>query len=324
MEPVFVCGHRKTGTTMFLNLLEGHSKLLVYPIDLNMMYAYFPQYTDGSYSVQQCKDRLKRVVFAALKRRLAGKDIDIEFFEKEFFSFFDDEKITVTKYLIEKLIAAFSLTIQKKCTNKVKTIPTIKETSIEIYANEIFDWFPNAKFLHLVRDPRDNFAALKAGINTWYARLGENNKETLMSLLNRAKLGLEFGLLNQKRYGEDRYKIIKFEDLVSKPREVLSEVCFFMGIAWEDSLLLPTVLGVPTGGNNFEGKEFYKISKYNVGRWRERISKEEGKIIEYYLGDIMEKYGYKKVFNEFVVADSVMKFYKWQNYRYFYKDTFGG
>jgi len=32
-HPIFLCGHRKTGTTMLLGLLDDHPELLVYPAE---------------------------------------------------------------------------------------------------------------------------------------------------------------------------------------------------------------------------------------------------------------------------------------------------
>ena len=49
-----------------------------------------------------------------------------------------------------------------------------KTTSSEFYATEIIKWFPNAKFIHLIRDPRDNFASLKSG---WEERYKNQENE---------------------------------------------------------------------------------------------------------------------------------------------------
>ena len=41
---LFITGHRKSGTTMFANLFDGHKDFLVYPSDLCLLYAYYPFY----------------------------------------------------------------------------------------------------------------------------------------------------------------------------------------------------------------------------------------------------------------------------------------
>ena len=68
MKPIiFVCGHRKGGTSMFHNLFDGHSEVCVYPVDLNILYGYFPQFTQGTFSTQQLINRLDRVIFKDLE-----------------------------------------------------------------------------------------------------------------------------------------------------------------------------------------------------------------------------------------------------------------
>ena len=62
-DPIFICGHRKSGTTMFHNLFDGHEELLVYPSDLNLLYAYFPIYISEKYSDEERLERLDTVLF---------------------------------------------------------------------------------------------------------------------------------------------------------------------------------------------------------------------------------------------------------------------
>ena len=64
---LFLGGHRKCGTTMLLNLLDGHPELCVYPTDITMLYAYFPTYEEGDFSPSEKKDRLDAVIFDTLR-----------------------------------------------------------------------------------------------------------------------------------------------------------------------------------------------------------------------------------------------------------------
>ena len=56
---VFMCGHRKCGTTMSLNLFDHHSQLCVYPMDLTFLYAYFPQFVKENKDVDTLRARIK-------------------------------------------------------------------------------------------------------------------------------------------------------------------------------------------------------------------------------------------------------------------------
>jgi len=320
-DPIFICGHRKSGTTMFHNLFDGHEELLVYPSDLNLLYAYFPIYISEKYSDEERLERLDTVLFKDLEFQLKNENlshaIDIQLFREQFFKDFKNSDLCNMKVIITKLMDSFS-----KVENKPNRIPVVKETSIEIYSNEIFSWFPNAKFLHLVRDPRDNYAALKSGVKSYYSKMGEDEKQTLASLIYRTRFGLEMGLANMNKYGNEKYLFVNFTQLVNNIDIEIKEIIKFIGISFKDSLLVPTRLGNEIKGNNFDGKKFNKVSNKNIGRWVERISEDEAKVIEFHLGELMKQFSFNLKFDHNDSAIVAAEFYKWQNYKYFFSDRF--
>ncbi len=320
-DPIFICGHRKSGTTMFHNLFDGHDDLLVYPSDLNLLYAYFPVYISDKYTDRDRLERLDTVIFKDLEFQLKNENlskvIDIQKFREVFFKDLESGDLCNMKIIITKVIDSFS-----KIVDKPNRIPVIKETSIEIYSHEIFNWFPEAKFLHLVRDPRDNFAALKSGVNKYYSKMGEDEKQTLASLIYRTRLGLEMGLANVNKYGKEKYLFVNFSQLVNNTKVEVNEIVKFIGINFMDSLLTPTRLGSQIKGNNFDGNKFNKVVNKNIGRWAERISEEEAKIIEFHLGELMKHFKFDLKYDHNDSAVSAAEFYKWQNYKYFFSDRF--
>ena len=96
----------------------------------------------------------------------------------------------------------------------------------------------------------------------------------------------------------------------------------FCGIPFDITLLKPTIFGKDYYGNNHKGKKMIGISQENIGRWKHRISKFEAGVIEYWLGDIMDKLNYKKKIKSEYSMDCFSTFYQWYNYKYFYYDSF--
>jgi hypothetical protein len=319
-DPIFLCGHRKAGTSLFLNLLDGHPALSVYPIDTNFLYGYFPTHTREGYSDMERAARFDRVVFDELSSWLGEWNVlnllDVPRFRAGFL-----QALGGNWSEIGAIIRAFATSFNSLPGATAGPF-VMKESSIEIYAAELFSHFPRAKFIHLLRDPRDNFAALNAGVATYYARLGEDRNATLASLLHRARLGFQFAQVNQQLYGAERYLVIKFEDLVETPRKVLETVCAFLNVPWADSVLTPTKLGSATKGNSFDGFDFSKISGRNVGRWRERITAEDAATIEFHFANLMDDFGYAREASQMQQARAAGEFYKWQNYKYFFSDRF--
>jgi hypothetical protein len=322
MDPniIFLGGHRKTGTTLLHNLLDGHPALAVYPDDATYFYAYFPVYTRDGFSAEARKKRFERVVFTELeawiRENASDQDLDVSSLREHFFRAIGDRLADVTA--ITKTMAAAYTTVQGRQGRPF----VLKETSIEIYAGELLAAHPTAKFVHLLRDPRDNYAALKAGVATRYALMGENELATLASMIHRARLGFLYARTNQALFGAERYLVLRFEDLLQDTDATLRRLCEFLGIAYHDSLTVPTRLGHPTRGNSFEHLDFSAISARNVGAWPKRITAEEAQIVEFHFSDVMTERGYNPVFAPKDRAAAAAEFYKWQNYRYFFSDRF--
>ena len=306
---------------MFYNLFDGHDELLVYPSDLNLLYAYFPEYLNDKYTNKDRFNRLDVILFKDLELQLksqnVNKNIDILEFKNIFFKKLEITDLCNMRSVITKLMDSFSEI--KRYKNR---IPVIKETSIEIYSNDILNWFPESKFLHLVRDPRDNFAALKSGVKKYYSKMGEDEKQTLSSLIYRTRLGLKMGLSNQELYGITKYRFVIFNEVIDNTLNEIENICEFLGIEFNDKLLIPTRLGSQIRGNNFDGNKFNTITNKNVGRWIERISEDEAKVIEFHLGELMKKFNFNLKYDSSESAAAAAEFYKWENYKYYFSDRF--
>lgn len=319
---LFLGGHRKCGTTMLLNMLDGHPDYSVYPQDINTLYAYYPQFIElGIDSADQIA-RLDRVIFGDLKDQLvASGHLDVSLLNRMrdyFLDIGDDFDASNMAHVIARQMDCFSHANGQN--NACWSVA--KETSSEIYADEIFTWFPNAKFIQVIRDPRDNYAALKAGVSKYYSSFGDDNGTVLCNMINRYVHGLRVGLINQERFGSDRYMTLRFEDLVSNPQDEMKKIMEFMGTEFDPVLMTPTILGKSTTGNNLDGEKLFSISASNVGRWRERISETDAQAIEFHFASLMKEYGYSPSFSPAEQADAASNLYKFSNYKYFYFDRF--
>ena len=320
-NPIFIGGHRKSGTTMFLSLLDGHNELFTYPSESGFFYAFYPAY-DDSYSFDEKKKRVIDFIFRQLEDGVnkwlgdvKSKKFSFDELVANFENRINGSKKTNKDFLDAIIYAARqSLSINRE--NHKMWIE--KTTSSEIYANDIFKWYPKAKFIHLLRDPRDNFGSIKSGWDKCYKNQFDSKQRLLQSLIDRSKLGMELAGINQKLFGKDRYLIVRFEDVVSKPQETLGMICEFLNINFDNSLMTPSFCGCPWTGNNYEGKTFDKISSINMNRWRERVDEHEAKVIEFYFRDLMPEYGYELAYSLEESADAASKHYKWFNYAQVY------
>lgn len=313
----FIGGHRRGGTTLLLNLLEGHPQLSVFPADSGFFYAYYPVYESPKYSNE---DRINRIIefsYGNIREEIEKVDDEnrIQFpFEALYQNF--REKVTkgnfTPKEMLLAMVSAYRQTYNKDITTHIRWVE--KTTSSEIYANCIFEWFPRAKFIHVIRDPRDNYSSMKSGWETRYQSRADDLRRLIQSLIDRGKLGMEMAKYNLKRYSPERYLVIKYEELATNPKSMLERISHFLGIEYDDCLLRPTVCGQLWLGNSFDGLEFTGPSTFNIGRWKERITRGEAKLIEYQFRDIMHYFGYEPIFEINECIDAAVEHYKWHNY----------
>lgn len=99
---------------------------------------------------------------------------------------------------------------------------------IERYADPIFAAYPGAKMIQMLRDPRDCYEAALTKSAPRRVRAGIITASWLQSA------GL--ARRNREKY-PGRYKIVQFEQMVSRPEETLQEVCAFLGERYSPSVI---------------------------------------------------------------------------------------
>ena len=135
----------------------------------------------------------------------------------------------------------------------------------EHFAEQIYTWWPEALCIHTVRDPRDNYASYRRKHENWTAR----------QFAASWRRSTREGLKHQRRYGKDRYMLVRYEDFTSAPEEMVQRLCDFMGISTDESMLTPTRGGKSWQGNSMFSEKFESISSAPVGRWKNSLSLEE-------------------------------------------------
>jgi hypothetical protein len=308
---------------MLRGLFDGHERATTYPSDVALLYAYFPAFTLGdARSDGELRERIALVLEKSLAgvhgTGHAGSTFNSDDFVKAFWAEFGNGDLRSRGDIVDALGKAWC---RYSNLDPDKTTVVLKETSQSVFFDELKARFPSLKMIHLVRDPRDNYAALKAGVTRYYSKLGEDELATLASLINRCRMDMISARLNQTRDPEG-FLALRFENIVADPKPALARACAFLGWPYSDSMLSPTILGTTNQGNSHEGKRFSGISSENAGAWRSRISEDEAKIVEYWCEREMLDWGYEPAFDAIERQKAFAKFYEWYNSRYFFSDSF--
>lgn len=319
-KATFVCGHRKTGTTLLVALLDSHPELMTIPTDSGFFYAYYPLYERGNYTLDEKKNRIKERSISDFGSFLATIEGNTKLnfstwrMEQEF-NRLTENATGDTKELLLAMVMTYRHISPLLPDHHRRWVE--KTTSTEIYASRIKQWFPKAKFVHIVRDPRDNYGSLKSGWENRYKHFNDQIERLLQSHIERGLLGMALARWNAERFGDD-YLVLRFEDLAANPEREMHRVADFLEISFDEVLIKPTIWGLPWAGNNFEGRKFANVSNVNTNRWRERITSHEAQVIEFYFEELMDYFGYKAAYPKSEQLDAVTIHYEWHNYAQIY------
>lgn len=163
------------------------------------------------------------------------------------------------------------------------------------YVDTLLDWFPDAKVIHMLRDPRAVYVSDRYRRQT-LDRFPYNIMTKIPLLLETYLLLLTSvswrrALSKHERYAKrypDRYTLVRFEDIVKKPAESLPEIFGFLGVelpaSIDSEIAVPQRHGMRATG---EG-----VDPQAADRWRGRIKSPARRFLELTLGGPMRKYGY--------------------------------
>ncbi len=161
--------------------------------------------------------------------------------------------------------------------------------------------FPNAYFIHVVRDPRSIVCSLRRAGKSW----GEHWAPT--NLIDGAVMWKRAVLAGQElAQATERYKEIRYEDLLTNGATKLDDLLSWLGveadIAYCEKVISACEFDKLRGGEHDasapwplkeEPDEFFR--RGNAEGWREELSRHQLKCVEYVTGELLEAYAYSRV-----------------------------
>ncbi|MEW6570348.1 MAG: sulfotransferase [Nitrospirota bacterium] len=155
------------------------------------------------------------------------------------------------------------------------------------YFSLLYEYFPNARMIHLVRDGRAVAASiipLDWGPNT----------------IDRAAcfwMKRELRALAMETLWKTRAIRIRFEDLLHEPEATLRGLCSFLGIDFQSRMLRGSGFKVPrytSDQHSLVGKE---LDTSRADGWEKKLTPRQVEIFESITGDVLLSYGYTLKFN---------------------------
>jgi Sulfotransferase family len=266
--PVFIVGMPRSGTKLMRILLNQHPEISITLAESHFI-PYFIRKFGNPPSLNQARqlerfvdDFLHSPFFHTMKKFGYSFDKD---------QFINSVEQTSWQSIFEYLFKAFG--------SKNPMLDMIWGDKTPGYVNHmplLRAIFPTAKFLHMIRDPRDYCLSVK---KSW----GKN----MYRAAHRWRITLE----KARSYGEqirNDYKEIHYEMLVSEPETTMHAAAEFLQCEFDNKMV---VLGLsPEDVGDTKGK--YGIVKDNTRKYLAELSNKELRRIEGIVGHVASCTGY--------------------------------
>jgi len=294
---VFIFGAMKSGTSLMLNILDGHQDMLCLPVDSHVM----KHYNLTGITRQEAYDKLHNLWFRKLISPTGqepfltyGKDIeDYTRFTQSMMKLFDIEDLSGFNSFNVAANAYFNSCPYYKDRSAGSVVEKTPEN--EFHLDLIRKGFAKSKFIHIVRNPLVNLASLKQNsIDLGYTF---NISQSLQSILNSHAIARD-------NLNKEDYLVLRYEDVVNNLDETLKTICSFLEIEFSDSLKEPTLLGKNAKSNSVYGELAVKRGIYarskneDIARAKTILFSEYDSIYEYFksnkkITDLLSEFKYE-------------------------------
>ena len=265
MKLVFIGGAHRSGTTMLGSILGAHSSCLCIPE---------AQFKTDAYRMVYGKDKadiadIISMVRNHLRFKYWGLDIGPDI--PPGINSFQELFLWLSQRYGEKI-------------GKLGSAICVDHTPLNIkYADMLFDLFPEAKMIHLVRDGRavsSSIMPLDWGPNTI--------DKAASSWASKVRMGLRVESL----YGSERIKRIRYEDVVLDPEKTMKEICVFLDITYEPGMIEGGGFLVPA----YTEKQHQLVGKRPMAdradAWKNLLTRREIEIFETIAAEHLLQFGY--------------------------------
>lgn len=164
-----------------------------------------------------------------------------------------------------------------------------------LHLDFVFEHFPNARFVHMIRDGRDTICSLRTHprhkvvngelvkLNTWHP---------IPPCLDRWVTDVRAGL---RFRGDPRYIEIRYESLVAQPRETLIPLFEFIGEPFDERVLdYHREQGHSRDATHFPQNPEATRAMYTkaVARWQKDLTADEIALVKREAGPLLTELGY--------------------------------
>lgn len=302
-KPIFMSGLRKSGTSMVKDLIDGHPEIFVYPPNEFHFFRFssHPSLVKDKKAWESELDKIKEHLISThfvndINKHDYGEIVNVLKFKEKVMG------AQVKTYA--ELIEAVSKAMAESCYEFKGDVNDIRFASKTVLETEFFlelkKWFPDLKFIYILRNPYGHFNAIrfsmrsktkvspeKMDFNWW-----RNPYPFLGGEIKRMKISYYFMKKYSSLYPENFY-ILVYDRVLLNPEEEMRNLADFIEVPFHECMLNTLVcgkLGVRPGWSI--DKHTTEIDSRPVTAWKEQISDLEIKLVNRYFRDIITEFNF--------------------------------
>jgi len=288
---VFVTGASRSGTTLLSFVLRNHSDIF----GLREMHYFGDSWNPHTPPVQMSRDQMVEFASKAIARQEKGILLDAQ--NTEHFS-------RATKF-VDSLAkdecdsASFFVALTNELSRSAGKTINCEQTPRNIfYARDLLRIYPNARVVHMLRDPRAIMASQKKRWQRRSLATDKSNYPLMQSLrvwvnyhpYTISKLWCAATRAANDLEDHPRFMAIKFEDLLAQPENTIRSICDHIDVDFESPML--EVGQVNSSHQSSVGGARKGIHTDAIETWRKVLTDNETAITERICGPQMEARNY--------------------------------
>jgi hypothetical protein len=273
-RPVFIIGCPRSGTTLLQLMLHSHHRVAIPAETRFMIPAYTSRCEFGDLRVSENRRTLAEWIIRGPKTKFPDLGLD-------------------AAQIIEEIVegpatlgSALGIVFRAYARRFDRVRWGDKRPSYFKHVDTLLRMFPDAQFVHLIRDGRDCVASLEE--MPWY----EQDAYHAICVWREA---IDAGRRHAARLGPDAYYELQYERLVADPADELMRLCAFLGEDFDMAMTEPhkiAHLTVPPR-KRWHHRTHDLVNGCRVGSWAQRLEPWEIGLAEAAFGERLAEYGYE-------------------------------
>jgi len=289
-HPVFICGVHRSGTTLVRDLLDGHDAMVVLPSEgtyytnLERKLLALPAEERAAFLGKEWLRRFANPINQPpywLLGRSTVTDSPYVTFARYFMAWWAVLKTTEnTQWPHMAVVLAYAC-----CTGSLSAMLWVdKSPANERFLARIWREMPDAKIIHVIRDPKATFTSRK----------GMEPGLIIRRVLGDLKTSFQVAV-EQQHLKDPRFLLVRYEELCENPEKVINNIADFLQIDVSSALGRPTVAGMPAQANSSFNLEAVagQILSQNQHKQPFVLGNTELQLLAITMGRLGEKLGYQ-------------------------------